>query len=117
MLLVDPLEIRDVARDHLQMIVVAARHQMAGHDIRAARDRRFKRGEIILALLFQRDGDDDGRDQPERGQFEIGAIAPDDPAFLELADAARTGSGLQPDLLGKLDLTYPGIAEQFSQNP
>ena len=64
MLLVDTLEVRDVARDHLQMIIVAARHQVAGHHVGTAGDRRFERGEIVLALLFQRDGDDDGRESP-----------------------------------------------------
>ena len=58
MLLVDPLEVRDVARDHLQMIVIAARHQVAGHHVGATGDRCFERGEIFLALFFQRDGDE-----------------------------------------------------------
>ena len=117
MLLVDPFEVRDVARDHLQMIVIAAGHQVAGHHIGATGDRCFERGEIFLALFFQRDGDDNRRDEPERSRFEVGPIAANDTGFLELTNPARAGGRRQPDLFGELDLARPRIGEQLRQNP
>ena len=90
---------------------------MAGHYVGAAGDRCFERGEIFLALFFQRDGDDNRRDQPQRSRLEIGPIAANDAGFLELTNATRTGGRRQPDLFGELNLARPCIGEQLSQNP
>src|SRR6185369_2567390 len=82
-----------------------------------AGDGCFECGEILLALFFQRDGDDNRRDESERSRFEVGPIAANDAGFLELTNAARAGGRRQPDLLGELDLARPRIGEQLSQNP
>ena len=116
MLLVDALEVRDVACDHLQMIVIAARHQVAGHHVGTTGDCRFECGEIFLALLFQRDGNDNRRDEAERRRFEIGPIAANDAGFLELTNATRAGGRRQADLFGELDLACPCIGEQLREN-
>jgi hypothetical protein len=64
---------------------------MAGHHVGTAGDGCFECGEVLLALFFQRDGDDNRRDESERGRFEVGPIATNDAGFLELTNATRTG--------------------------
>ena len=116
LLLVYAFEIGDVAGEHLQMIVVAARHQMAGDDIGAARDRSLKRGEIIFALLLQRNGDDDRGDQAKRCRVEIGTVAADDAGVLELADPPRAGGSGEPDLLGEVELACARVTHQLGED-
>ena len=99
------------------MIVIAARHQVAGHHVGTTGDDCFESGKIFLALFFQRDGDDNGRDESERSRFEVGPIAANDAGFLELTNATRAGGRRQADLFGEFDLACPCIRQQLSQNP
>lgn len=86
----NPLEILDIAGDHGEQIIVAARHQQAAHYRRAFDDGAFECKQRVLALAVECDSNDDGGAEPERLQAEDGLISFDQPILLERGKATGT---------------------------
>jgi hypothetical protein len=84
-------EIGDVAAEHNELIIVASRHEEAAHHRGALGDRALESLEVLLALRFETDADENGHRKTEPLVIERGMIAGDDSAFLESLQAPGAG--------------------------
>src|SRR5690625_3020295 len=116
MLFMDALEILHIARLHLNNVIIAAREQLAGYDIRAFPDRILESAQRILALTIKRDVDEHIHPVTERSRVDPRGIALQYAGVLQLLDPSRAGGRRQADTFRQRDLALARIADQLSED-